>query len=83
MSVLEPIAKPNLAVARVLCKVLRNLRMIDTLSTVNAGWFVLELILGLNGEKPLATGLSHGTARVTGENWEMIDARVARTFIKS
>jgi hypothetical protein len=83
MSVLEPIAKPNLAAAHVLCKVLWNLRTIDTVSTVNAGWIVLELILGLNGEKPLATCLSHGTARLTGENGEMTDTRVARTFIKT
>jgi hypothetical protein len=45
MSVLEPIAKPNLAAVGALCKVLRNIRTIDTVSTVNAGWTVLELIL--------------------------------------
>jgi hypothetical protein len=63
MSVLEPTAKPNIAAARVLCKVLRNLR------TVNAGWTVLELILRFKGERPSATGLSHDTARVTGDIW--------------
>ena len=81
MPVLQPIAKPNLAAARVLCEVLRNLRTIDIVFTVNAGWTVLELILGLNREL-LATGLSHGTDRLTGEKWEMPVARVARTYIK-
>jgi len=59
MSVLEPVAKPNLSAARVLCKVLRNLRTINTFSIGNAGWTVQELILGLNGKKPLATGPSY------------------------
>ena len=82
MSVLQPIAKPNLAAARVLRKVPRNLRTIDTLSTLNVGWTVLELILRFKFERLSATGLSHGTARVTGDIWEMTDERMVSTFVK-
>jgi hypothetical protein len=54
--------KPSHTEASVLCKALRTVRTIDTLSTANAAWTVLKMIPGLHGERSSNTGGMAGPA---------------------